>query len=160
MTKGRHFYGCARKVCDFFEWDPEEQEALKRLQDMQQQVLNKEVIPERKNVLEVEEKKELEKRLAFKEMQLRKVQMDMANLKQTTQEALTVSAQAQQEALMMQRAEYEVTVKQLQNQVLWTAAVAGEDRMYQVQQDPAFQETVNAQAMAMRRTLEAQENEL
>ena len=29
LTQGRHFYKCARRICDFFEWDPEEIKALK-----------------------------------------------------------------------------------------------------------------------------------
>ena len=67
-TKGRHFFKCHSRVCDFFQWDPEEIRVLQEAMALKGVKREPEVSPEMcklKEELEVEKKKLAEERASM-----------------------------------------------------------------------------------------------
>ena len=130
-TQGRLFWKCARRVCNFFEWDPQE------VQEIQRRMLQEQ---EDAEVKRWEEQEEAERQ------ELVRKTMEMAEVRH-------------QEVMNAARSQYSLEVETLKNQLLWMSAVAGEARMEEVFKSPVLQQEMMSKAMAMKEELANQELE-
>ncbi|CAL1154344.1 unnamed protein product [Cladocopium goreaui] len=111
-TQGRLFWKCTKRVCDFFLWDPQEQEWL------QQQALQ-------------EKEDAIAKTMEAQEM---------AERQQLVQEAMDFAETRHHAVLAEERQQFAQQLECMKNQLCWMSAVAGEDRIGQVFQSPEMQE--------------------
>lgn len=117
VTKGRHFFKCHARVCDFFQWDPIEVQALQEAMTAKGQKRDPEVSPEicrlkeefeqekkkleeeRNNLIQVQQVKEQEAQNTLMQMQQlkdqetqAKIEMMMGQANQRHQELLDETA--------------------------------------------------------------------
>ncbi|CAK9109699.1 DNA topoisomerase 3-alpha (DNA topoisomerase III alpha) [Durusdinium trenchii] len=128
-TQGRLFWKCAQRVCNFFEWDPQE------VQEIQRRMLQEREDAEMRKWEEQEE--------ADRQELVRKT-MEMAEIRH-------------QEVMDATRSQHSLEVETLKNQLLWMSAVAGEARMEEVFKSPVLQQEMMNKAMAMKEELTSQE---
>eukprot|EP00913_Durusdinium_trenchii_P010338 g9694.t1 len=124
-TQGRLFWKCAQRVCNFFEWDPQE------VQEIQRRMLQEREDAEMRKWEEQEE--------ADRQELVRKT-MEMAEIRH-------------QEVMDATRSQHSLEVETLKNQLLWMSAVAGEARMEEVFKSPVLQQEMMNKAMAMKEEL-------
>ncbi|CAK8987801.1 Retrovirus-related Pol polyprotein from transposon RE1 (Retro element 1) (AtRE1) [Includes: Protease RE1 [Durusdinium trenchii] len=130
-TQGRLFWKCAQRLCNFFEWDPEETRFL------QQRIMQEK---------EDEELKQWQEHEEAERKSLIKSTMEMAEARH-------------QELMTEAQARHSMELETMKNQLLWMSAVAGEERMEQVFQSPELQQAMMIKAMKMKEDLQAQENQ-
>ena len=158
-TKGRHFYKCPQQICEFFAWDQAEVEAIKTNVKKAP-----EVSPEISKQLE--EMEQTKQELLRREDSLRQredsVLQMQSSLHQGAQQLVgTVVEQAEQrhqEVMESQQAQYQGQLEQMQNQLIWLTALAGESRVEEVMADPAKSQEVMAQALELRQKMLTEAN--
>eukprot|EP00913_Durusdinium_trenchii_P030436 g28511.t1 len=128
-TQGRLFWKCAKRVCNFFEWDPQETQALQR------------------KLLQEQEDAEVR----------RWEEQEEAERKQMVQQTMLMAEHRHQEIMEAASAQHALEVETLKNQLLWMSAVAGEERMEEVFKSPVLQQEMMSKAMAMKEELQSQE---
>ena len=128
-TQGRLFWKCARRLCSFFEWDPEETQFL------QQRLMQEKEDEEAKKW---QEQEELDRRVLI-------------------QNTMEVAESRHQEIMMEAQTKHAMEMETMKNQLLWMSAVAGEERMDQVFQSQELQQEMMVKAMKMKEELQAQE---
>lgn len=163
-TKGRHFFKCQRRICEYFAWDPTEIAVLRM--SVQKEEMNRqapEISPELTKMKE--EFEETKKELAFKEGTLKEkektLELAQESFKQGAEQMVTsVVEQAErrhQEVMMMSQAQYQTQLEQLQNQLCWMTAVAGESRIGEVMGSSEVHAQVVQDAMRLKQNLEEQQ---
>ncbi|CAK9017487.1 Retrovirus-related Pol polyprotein from transposon RE1 (Retro element 1) (AtRE1) [Includes: Protease RE1 [Durusdinium trenchii] len=130
-TQGRLFWKCARRLCSFFEWDPEETQFL------QQRLMQEKEDEEAKKW---QEQEELDRRVLI-------------------QNTMEVAESRHQEIMMEAQTKHAMEMETMKNQLLWMSAVAGEERLDQVFQSQELQQEMMVKAMKMKEELQAQEPE-
>ena len=128
-TQGRLFWKCARRICNFFEWDPQETQEIQR------------------KLLQEQEDAEVKRWEAQEE----------AERQHMIQKTMEVAETRRQEILEATQAQHQWEVESLKNQLLWMSAVAGEARMEEVFKNPVLQQEMMNKAMAMKEELRNQE---
>lgn len=112
-----------------------------------------------------EEFEETKKELAFKEGTLKEkektLELAQESFKQGAEQMVTsVVEQAErrhQEVMMMSQAQYQTQLEQLQNQLCWMTAVAGESRIGEVMGSSEVHAQVVQDAMRLKQNLEEQQ---
>ena len=141
-TKGRHFYRCHARLCEYFQWDPVELKELQEKVALMGSLENPEVSPEvNKMKEEMEEaKKALEMResdLKTKEEQILQIQQSLNQGAQSLVSTVVQQAEARhQEVLGSQTAQYQTQLQTMQDQLYWMTALAGEERIGEVMRSP------------------------
>eukprot|EP00913_Durusdinium_trenchii_P000800 g747.t1 len=125
----RLFWKCARRICNFFEWDPQEIQEIQR------------------KLLQEQEDAEVKRWEAQEE----------AERQHMIQKTMEVAETRRQEILEATQAQHQWEVESLKNQLLWMSAVAGEARMEEVFKNPVLQQEMMNKAMAMKEELRNQE---
>lgn len=128
-TQGRLFWKCTTRVCNFFQWDPEEvrklqRRALQEKEDAEQLKMEQEVAQERAEA----------------------IQQTMA------------AAEERHTALMQEeRIRHMQELEQMKAQMFWLSAVAGEERMEQVYNNPLLQQQTMMKAIQLRNQMAEEE---
>jgi hypothetical protein len=153
-TKGRHFFKCPVHVCEYFEWDPVEMELLKK-----SHLKEPEVSPEMNRMKE--EMEMAKKELSIREGSLKEREDSVLMMQQSLHEGArnlvgTVVEQAEQrhqEVMESQQMQHQSQLEQLQNQLFWLTALAGESRVEEVMKDPEKSQEVMRQAVELRQKM-------
>ena len=120
-TKGRHFWRCDRRVCNFFQWDLEEQEKIKR--DFQAQ---------RQQAMETEDLEKMNAEIYNFQAQAE------AHVEERTQEMkrqFQTAEKGYQDRLEAQEQKHQLEMQKLQEQMAWMQSF-----MQQVQASQAAQQ--------------------
>lgn len=173
-TKGRHFFKCHQRICDYFQWDPEEVRALQEAMASKSQKREPEVSPEvcrLREELEMEKRKLTEERLSMAQAQQVKEQetanqfemmMNQANQRhqemieetqRRNENLLQESNQQHQQLLDVNDMAYRTHVQQLQHQLCWLTTLVGEERIQEVMNDPQKYAEASAQAQLLRENM-------
>lgn len=165
-TKGRHFFRGSARVWDYFIWDQEEIQQLKTGMFPSMKEVNLEVEKMKEDASEVKmnllkKEEELKNRevimmeeLKKKEMELQEMQAHMSeNTKQMIEPTMAHADTKHRELMQGQQYQYQVQMEQLQNQLMWTMAVAGEERLSQAFSDPQWNAEMMQQAMELKKTV-------
>ena len=173
-TRGRHFFKCHGRVCDFFQWDPEEVKQLQETMLSQARKREPEISPEvcrLKEELEVEKKKLEQERVQMvqaqhtheldAQQQLEMV-MEHANQKHNelleeatrrNEELLQASNQQHQQLMEVSNMAYQSHVDQLQHQLCWLTTLVGEERIQEVMNDPRKYAEASAHAKQLKEAM-------
>ena len=130
--KGRHFYKCLRRVCDFFQWDPKE------VRDIQL----RESPPAMRQAAEDE----------VLEIHRQEVQQVIHNTMAEAEKRHTQMMEGQHQV-------YQSQLEQLHSQLVWMTAVAGEEKLGRIMNDPQLQEEMNRKAQELKQNLEEMEKQ-
>eukprot|EP00435_Cladocopium_sp_Y103_P049714 s859_g15.t1 len=175
-TKGRHFFKCHSRVCDFFQWDPEEIRQLQEVMASKSAKREPEVSPEvckLKEALEMERKKVADEKAALlmnqqlaeqsnqerlQEMMAQANQRHQELLEENTKhnETLLLESNQQHERLMeVSNMAYKSHVDQLQHQVCWLTTLVGEERIQEVMSNPQKYAEASIQAQQLKAEMHA-----
>lgn len=142
-TKGRHFYRCSAKICDYFMWDQEEIQQIKMgvtslPMKGNHQEMSESVVEMRRKEAELRMREEaMLEELRKKETELQEMHAHMSeNTKQLIETTMQHADTKHRELMQGQFYQHQVQMEQLQNQLMWTMAVAGEERLSQAFSDP------------------------
>lgn len=178
-TKGRHFYKCANHVCEFFQWDPLEVKMLKDSMGVGSLEVAKWEAEEDAMMRKIEAKRQeevtkMKKEVADalsqvhqKEEEIRDREVAVVEMQaQMSQQAQNMITEAMNQAEMRHREtmethyrQHQITVEQMQSQVLWLTAVVGEDRIQEVLNNPSLNAQAMQRAMEIKRETEARSSE-
>lgn len=150
-TKGRHFFKCPAQVCEYFAWDPVELEQLKR-SHMKEPEISPEITKLKEEVAMAK------KELSIREGSLKEREDSVLMMQQSLHEGArnlvgTVVEQAEQrhqEVMESQMSQHQSQLEQLQSQLFWLTALAGEARVEEVMRDPEKSQEVMRQAIELR----------
>ena len=124
--KGRAFWRCVQRQCDYFWWEPLKEDPYKRNRQL----------------------------LAFEEMEAEKLERVKLEVVQEAERRYQEIIQAQQHQIhgwAQQQAEVRTTqVQALQSQVMFLTAAMGEERMRQIMTDPQARQTAWEQVEQLR----------
>ena len=128
-TQGRLFWKCTERLCNFFEWDQEETKLLQR------------------RALQEKEDEEM-----------RKAEQEAAEEREWMVQRTMAAAEERHAALMQEeKMRHQGEMEQMKNQLFWLTAVAGEDRMAEIFQNPLLQQQTMLRAMELRKQMVEEE---
>ena len=128
-TQGRLFWKCTERVCQYFEWDQEEVKMLQRKA--------------------LQEKEDAEMIKAEKEAQEEREWMVQQ----------TMAAAEERHSLLMneEKVRHQQEMEQMKNQLFWLAAVAGDEKMEEMCNNPMLQQQTMMKALELRRQMTEEE---
>ena len=158
-SKGRHFLGCARHVCEFFRAvgtpdDPTIREPNVVLSRDVQCGVPSQVRDQVEMELMKERLKRQEEELQKQEEVLRQKDAALNQAQARTEGMVSQMIQESRSMIEHQSQTYATEVQTLRDQMLWMSCVAGEERMQRATQDPEFYQETVQQAMEVKRAME------
>jgi len=124
--KGRHFYKCSQRVCDFFQWDAQE---IRHLQLTGS--------PEMRQMAEDE-----------------MMETHRHEMNQVIQATMEEAERRHMQTMEGQHQAYQAQMEHLHSQLVWMTAVAGEEKLAEIMNNPQLQEEMNRKAMELKKNME------
>ena len=128
-TQGRLFWKCTERLCQFFEWDQEEVKHLQRKA--------------------LQEKEDEEMRQA--EMEAR------AEREMMVQQTMAAAEERHLSLMQEERSRHQQEMEYMKNQMFWLSAIAGEERMGEVYNNPMLQQETMLRAVQLRQKMMEEE---
>ena len=130
-TQGRLFWKCSQRNCQFFEWDAEETSRLQRI-----------ALQEKED----QEQWQFDQEMAQERMEAIEITMKTAE-------------ERHQLIMQEERQRHQLELEQMKNHMFWLSAIAGEERMEEVHNNPLLQQQTMMKAMELRRQMAEEENQ-
>ena len=132
-TKGRHLWRCRAMVCEFFQWDELEQQALKAA-----------VIQNLEEVANTEKEEKIAQRVRQEVIQEAEARYE---------EALRATIAKHELEMAEKTGNHQLQLQHMQSQVTFMTAAMGEERTREILEDPEVHQQVMAKAQELQRQM-------